>query len=283
MDTKSLILLILILVGVGFGFYFLHKNFKFPRSGMFSLVVGGVKSGKTTYAVSLALKTYKRVHRRWAIRRVFLKMLHKEPEEEPLLYSNIPLLPSYVKITEDLLLRKVRPRFGSVIFIDEASLVADSQLIKDCDINTALMLFVKLVGHELHGNGALIVNTQAVSDLHYNFRRCCDKRFYVEHTFKWLPFFLVQTIREERYSDDGSVINAYNEDLTESVRKVLVRKKVWKAFSSTAFSTFTDNKPVLEDVTYLDKYDSLKVQELVSFSDYSDFIGDVNNEKEDNK
>lgn len=233
---------------------------------MFTLITGGIKSGKSTFAMALTLKTYKSVHRRWAIRKYILKMLHREPEEEPLLYSNIPLGVPYVQITNDLLTRKVRARFGSVIFIDEASLVADSQLIQDKDINEALLVFVKLIGHSLHAQGGLIINTQSTSDMHYSFRRCCDKRFYVDHTFKWLPFFLVQTIREERYSEDGSIVNAYNEDMQESLKKVLVRKKTWKLFDKCAFSVFTDRKPVLDKLE--DVSDDLKVKELTSFRQF---------------
>lgn len=265
MDNKTLILTLLVLGVILLIVYYVRKNFKFPKVGMFTLITGGIKSGKSTFAVALAIKTYKKVHRRYLIRKYILKMLRREPDEEPLIYSNIPLNMPYVQITNDLLLRKVRPRFGSVIFIDEASLVADSQLIQDKDINERLMVFVKLIGHELHALGGLIVNTQSTSDLHYSMRRCCDKRFYVDHTFKYLPFFLVQTIREERYSEDGSIVNAYNEDMEESLKKVLVRKKTWKMFDKCAFSIFTDNKPVLDKEIITD---DLKVNTLTSFRDF---------------
>ena len=69
-------------------------------------------------------------------------------------------LNSYVPLTDDLLLRKKRFVYGSVIYVQEASLVADSQLIRDMDINERLMLFNKLIGHETKG-GVIIYDTHS--------------------------------------------------------------------------------------------------------------------------
>ena len=107
---------------------------------------------------------------------------------EPLLECSKVDAKSYVKITEDLLLRKVRPRFGSVIFIDEASLVADSQLIKDMELNETLLLFNKLIGHETKG-GCVIYDTQCISDVHFSIKRSLSEYFYIHHLTKWTPFF----------------------------------------------------------------------------------------------
>lgn len=54
-------LLFIILLGVAL--FFLNKvfsKFKTPKIAAVSLVTGGVKTGKTTFAVNLALKNYKR-------------------------------------------------------------------------------------------------------------------------------------------------------------------------------------------------------------------------------
>ena len=79
----------------------------------------------------------------------------------PLIYSNVPLAMPYVPLTDDLLLRKKRFVYGSVIYVQEASLVADSQLIRDMDVNERLMLFNKLIGHETKG-GVIIYDTQCI-------------------------------------------------------------------------------------------------------------------------
>ena len=57
MDVKSIILLLAVLVGLVLLLIYIRKNFKFPKTGMFTLITGGIKSGKSTFAVALAVKT----------------------------------------------------------------------------------------------------------------------------------------------------------------------------------------------------------------------------------
>lgn len=80
---------------VGFAFFICRKvlaKFKIPKISCVTLVTGGVKSGKSTFSVNLAIKTYKRIHLRWQFRSYFQKLLQRPIAEEPLLYSNIPLV-----------------------------------------------------------------------------------------------------------------------------------------------------------------------------------------------
>ena len=241
-----------------------YKKFKFPKTNCIALISGSVKSGKTTFAVGLALSCYKRDHRVWAIRKFFCNMLRREVPEEPLLYSNIPLSVPYVPITQSLLLRETRPRYRSIFLINEASLVADSQLFKDQDINERLMFFNKLFGHETLG-GKLIYDTQCIQDLHYSIKRCLSEYYYIHHTETRIPFFIYCVVREERYSEDGRAYNVYNDDLEESLKKVLIRKKVWKVFDAFCYSTLTDNKPVeAKEIASSD----LKARNIVSFRNW---------------
>lgn len=260
-NIGSSILIILIVGLVCFIAYKIMSMFKFPKTGAMCLISGGVKTGKTTFGVALAYKEYKRVHRIWKIKKVFSRMFDRECPEEPLLYSNIPLKVPYVPITRELLQRKHRFRFGSVIYVCEASLVADSQLIKDFDLNNVLLLFNKLIGHSTHG-GKIIYDTQQIGDVHYSIKRCLSEYFYIHHLVKWIPGFLVAYIREERYSDDGTVVNSYDADVEESLVRVIIPKKTWKLFDHYCFSTATDNLPVADNVIHSD---DLKVHKLVSF------------------
>ena len=275
---KYIIWIILIFVVMHFVNKFL-SNYKFPKVGAMALFTGGVKAGKSTCAVGTALSEYKHRHRTWAIRSWFGKLFKKPQVEEPLLYSNIPLSVPYVELTEDLILRKKRFRYGSVIYVNESSLFADSMLIKDMLLNERLSLFNKLIGHELKG-GCIIYDTQCIVDNHFSIKRCLSNYFYVHHLTKSFPFFLVAHIRECMYSDDTtSVVNSVNKDVELDLRKVIIPKSTWKKFDAYAFSSLTDDLPVEDKITIAD---SLKVKNIVSFREFrtlpKDFVkrGDNN-------
>lgn len=225
--------------------------------------------GKSTLSVALAYKTYKRNHRQWRIRSYFQNLLRLPVDEEPLLYSNIPLRVPYVPLTIDLLTRKKRFRYKSVLYICEASLVADNQMYKVCGEteNERVALFNKLFGHSTK-NGVCIYDTQCVGDLSINVRRCLSSDIYIYDLVKCFPFFLVAKIREERYSEDGQTINTYNEDLEDSLKKCLISKRTWKLFDAYCYSAWTDDLPVVDNVVNLSKDASLKAQKLVSFREY---------------
>ena len=155
---------IIICVALFFVKKFLNK-FKVPKLNSLVMVTGGVKCGKSTHSVHMAISTYKSNRRKIKFKNFFRKLFHKPLQELPLLYSNVPLAINYVPLTRDMLLRRERFVYGSVVYIQEASLVADSQLIKDKDLNNQLLLFFKLFGHESKG-GTCILDTQCISDVH---------------------------------------------------------------------------------------------------------------------
>lgn len=98
---------------------------------------GGVGSGKSSLSIHLAIRSHKKAHSIWWRRTHIWFIFNRKMknEEEPLLYSNIPLYENYRKnilykyykpLSQEHLLRLKRFNFKSVIFIDEASLVANS-------------------------------------------------------------------------------------------------------------------------------------------------------------
>lgn len=265
MSSTQWLIFLAIVVGISFLCVKIASKFKVPKIPCVALVTGGVKSGKSTLSVYLAIQTYNRVHRRWRIRSFFQTLLHKNVDEEPLLYSNIPLAVPYVPISLELLQRKVRPRYASVAYVNEASLVADQMLFKNDELNERLTLFNKLFGHETCG-GVLIYDTQCVHDVHYSVKRSLSSYIYVHHLEKRLPFFLVAQVREERYSDDTGVVNSYNEDVENSLKKVLIPKRVWKKFDAYCFSCLTDGLPVADNV--IEDSADLKARDIVSFRQY---------------
>lgn len=243
-----------------------YSAFKSPGNGSLCLVNGGVKTGKTTYAVHVAIKEYKTRMRKYKFRKSILKLFNsKRKLEEPILYSNIPLKGvKHVLLVNELLTRDFRFTYGSVILLSEFSLVADSQLIKDNVLNNKLLEFFKLIGHETKG-GCVVADTQCISDCHYSLRRCLDRHIYIYKTIKFIPFILLMYVREERYSEDGTAVNTYDESVEESLKKVIIPKSVWKKFDCYCYSAMTDSKPVYMKFNKVGKNDSLKAYDYISF------------------
>ena len=263
-------LFILAIVGVCLFLYFkILSKFKVPKTGCLSLISGSVKSGKSTLAVYMAISQYKKNLRAWRFDKFMCKIFRKEEPEKPLLYSNIPLAYPHVRLTKDLLSRRKRFAFHSVVYINEASLVVDNQLYQDKDLSERVKLLVKLFGHECHAGGSrLILDTQAIGDVSIEVRRTLSEYFYIHHLVRWIPFFLVAYIREERYSEDGASINSYNEDVEDSLKKVLIPKRTWKYFDHCCFSALTDNLPV-EQIETENRPDDLKCNDILSFREYT--------------
>lgn len=242
------------------------RKYKSPKVGSLALVTGGVKTGKSTMAVSLAVRNYKNALLWYRISCFFAKIFHKQPPEKPLLYSNVPLNVrwGYVQLTEELILRKERFAFKSVIYVNEASLLHDKDIYKDIDSSTRIALFNKLIGHSTHG-GCIIYDTQCIGDLPVGVRRCLSNYFYIHHLVKWIPFFMVAYVREDRYSEDGSMTSVNTEDVESTLRKVVIPKRVWKYFDQYCWSVGTDKLHCNNEVV---KAKSLKVNKYVTFQKF---------------
>lgn len=289
-------ILILLLIGVLIWFIVskIMKHFKIPHLNALNLVTGELKSGKTIASVTLSLKEFKK--RKFIVKLInyFRKLFGKDLFEVPLLYSNIPLNCDYVPLTRDLLLRKKRFAYGSVVFIDELSFTADKMLFKSVnkngdveDIQVECKLFFKLFGHETAGysavgHGVLVANTQSISDCSKEVRACLGRVLYVQEVSApfYIPFFAICSLREERYTEDGTAVNSYNEDLELSMRKFLFLKSKFKYYDSACFSLLTDNLPIENSVIHGKDLPHLKTNNIVSFDkNYELAIKGENNEK----
>lgn len=212
-----------------------------PKLGCLSLITGGVKTGKSTLAIHLAIRRYKKEHFKWSLYMTLRKLLKFLPvREEPLLYSNVPLAGiKYVELTEDLILRKKRFNYRSTIYCQEASLVADSQMFRDMDINERLLLFNKLIGHETRGGG-IIYDTQSIVDCHYAIKRSVSSYIWIHHNTK-VPFFVAVYVREMFYTEDGTAVNVFNEDVEKTLLRIIIPKSIWKKFDAYCYSKLTDD------------------------------------------
>lgn len=249
-------------------------NVKRISTGSLVMVTGGVKTGKTTMAVYLAIKNHKRAMLRYRILKLF-----KKDVEQPYLYSNIPIDYKYYKpLQKAHLLREMRFEYKSIIYISEASLIADSMYYKDLDVNERLLLFNKLIGHETH-NGLLIYDTQSICDNHFAIKRCLNSYIYIQKSLKFIPFFVAMRVVELRYAEDGTTISVSDRDIDEITKWCLVPKSVWKRFDCFCYSIFTDAKPLSNvKVGKLSKSD-LKAKRIISFKNYDTLKEFISNEE----
>lgn len=264
---------IFIFICILFGVFLLHlyrKHFKQIILPNVFLVSGAVKSGKSFLSVHYALKVYKRNLRNYYITKFFCKLLHKDFNKlKPMFYSNMKLAKvDFNLLSMNILLRKVRIPDKSVVLLDEASLIADSMMYGDKDINNALTLFVKLFAHYSHG-GTLVINTQQISDLHFSFKRCINNYLYISKKLR-LPFFSVLWVREMFYASDNNVNNTTTSDMDDGLKKILVLNRVFKKYDQYYLSSLTDYLPYEVCYTYdkLDYSDDLKTYVLVSLQDF---------------
>lgn len=267
--NEKTILFLLILVAVVIVLHWINKHFKRINMPNVFLITGAVKTGKTLLAVHLARKELRNARIKCAIKNFFLRCLGRELEEKPMLYSNIPLAKThYNLVTMDILLCKVRIPNKSIVLLDEASLIADSMMFKDKNINSRLMRFVKLFAHYTHG-GKLIIDTQSLSDLHFAFKRCLNNYLYIYSRNKF-PLITTMQVREMLYSDDGSMVNNSNEDIELSMRRIIILNYTYSLYDCYCYSVFTDHLPyqVKYDTKMLSKEDDMKAYQLVTFQDF---------------
>ncbi|MBR4031931.1 MAG: hypothetical protein IKJ07_04270 [Clostridia bacterium] len=245
---------------------------KIPKCGNVVLVTGGVKTGKSTLSVRLAYKTWKKNVNKVKFYNALVRPFKKDKTKRslPLIYSNVPLGVPYVPLTEDLIYRRKRFVYGSVIYCCEASLIAGSMDFKDDDLNENLALLVKLIGHETKG-GSIIFDTQSVLDLHYGIKRNVSSYFYIHHKIN-LPFVLVLKMRELVFLDNTS--NEFNEDTEKSMLTCIVPKSTWKKFDCYCYSALTDH---LEEEKTVVKTKDLKARKILTFKKNKKYY-EVNND-----
>lgn len=237
-------------------FYVLYrKNFKVLNVPSVCLVTGGVKCGKSLLCVYLATKDYKRRHRAWW----FATHILRKNIEEPLFYTNVQIsfrsINDYkdgvyykkrkphkldskiVQITLDHLIRKVRINYKSVVYIQESSLMADSMDWKDYDKNIELSLWNKLFAHEGRGS-AMYYDTQSPLDNHYSMKRVSSVYYFIEKNINLLLFHVLW-VRELINNENG--VNAFNDDVETSTRKVLIPFWYHHKYNRYEFSYLTDD------------------------------------------
>ena len=88
MENIQLLIFLGVLVLILFIVYKIYSKFKIPKIGCLALVTGGVKTGKSTFAVYLAYVNYKRARRRWKIRAFFQNLFHLPVDARAMLFRD---------------------------------------------------------------------------------------------------------------------------------------------------------------------------------------------------
>lgn len=259
-----MLFVIILVAAIIFLVWFIGKQKKLSIDAI-TLVNGGVKTGKSTLSVHFAIKYYNKALLRWKIKSFLGKKV-----EKPLLYSNIPLKCDHVLLSNEVLQRTKRIPYGSVVYIGEFSLVADNKFFKNASAlqNESLMLFIKLFGHETGGTGKMFIDTQCVSDLPIDVRRCLNRYIWIERSIRWIPFIVIMRVRELMYAEDNSSVNVFNNDVDEVVKTLVIPKSIWRKFDYTCYSVFTDDLEVSDKVVKGKKLPDLKVRAIPSFKTY---------------
>lgn len=305
-----LILFIVILI-LMIWYYKRCKKFYFDSA---LITLGAIGVGKTSFDVRVIYFDIIKAHHIWYRRthiwnksRLLTKLFRiSDNEEEPFVYSSIPLYSNYKKkelfkfykpLTNEIILREKRPNFKSIIFIDESSLVANSfsGIVNKSNpdaqsINEHLTLFLKLVRHELHGcyrnfffrgYPNIVVNTQSKNDNHFAFDRAMTQALYITKSINIL-FLRLIWVRDVVLVD--SIENNFEDDIKEdkSSRFFIMSRNIFNKYNSYAYSFLTDDLPIedkkpiiiknrFDIVTFL-KYEELLIANKITQSLYENYL-----------
>lgn len=264
-------MLILIIILLALYCFIMFVKWKNIKTDSILLVNGPVGSGKSStslyickvkYKIKVALYYLKNYFLMWLPLLIVIKkrkylnkcLLKFKYKEKPLLYSNIPLYGlKYVLLNNTDILKRRNWRFAynSILYLNEASLIANSMSYKIEEINEGLNLFVKLIRHEMRGSGlCMIIDTQSPNDLHYSADRSINQALWIEKSQN-IPFFRLLWLREIAINRKD-VSNVYLDDVKEdnSLRFYIVPKSIFKNYDSHAYSVLTDYLPPLKNTTY---------------------------------
>jgi hypothetical protein len=268
-------------------FAWFWKNHKTIKCNSILFISGAPKTGKSLLSIYFVFqfywfaitKYYLKEYLNWLPNTlVYGKIYRINDDERPLIYSNIPLNSEYgyVPVTKDMITRNEKINDGSVMYLGEYSLIANSRLGEkkttkfssvDYDlVNEQLLLFTKLCGHQF--NGRIICDSQTICDVHYSMKRVLSNYLYIHHTRKLL-FHNIIWVQENIYSSDNSAIQTSDGDIESNLKWLLVpRRKNYKRYDYRCYRWFTRNLKRKTPLVYKDKYDSLQAKNVVSYVDF---------------
>ena len=242
--------LILIIVLTVLLIIFLARKYAKSKIDVITCFTGTLGSGKTTLAVALSLKLYKKSFVKY---RKYCKSLKKECRQnhkkyvappKPKLYSNIPIrirnnVYSEVLTLDILLLQRKIPQF-SIVFIDEVGSFATQFDFKNPNILDNFNEFVRFFRHYVDGH--IVLTEQSSENINlWIRRRICN--IYNLSKFVVIPIIhvVIYLSREINISEEIKTILT-DEDSTNDTNKVNIKwmplffRKRFRHFDSRCYS-----------------------------------------------
>lgn len=259
------------------------------RYGNLTLITGGVKTGKTQLSVCLVYKTYKKQLRKWRKACRKAKRKYQAFPEKPLIYSNMPLGKygmEYCPLTLELIMGKKRFAYGSVIYYNEASLIAGSKDIKDEDLNDFLLKFFKLCAHFTKG-GYVILDTQSPQDVHYTIKRSLSTYYDINKRIS-LPFVSLIWLRENKLVDGENTVAIDTQidpqdKVLEGGKKWYFRpilNKWWKYYDQYAYCSLVEHLEPSTEPTKVNE--DLRMKSLIRCRDIKNALKGEKKREKDN-
>ena len=243
------------------------------------LFCGGLGSGKSLNSVKQVLILYKKNHNIWLVKKYmnsFLNLFRKKNnkrqfiEEEPLIYSNIPIkikkgLVSN-QLTKEHLILKERINQKSIVFIDELPTLVNQFNWNLNDVRYNLNEFITFFRHYI--GGYLVVNGQAESEIVKQVRVKLNSYYWCFDFKKFLCFYRVKILHSMITENDVSISTDFIDENCRNVFGIITKRYNTRAFKNRY------NKVIKENNLKFNSVD-LTTNKIIRFESYKSDLDDT--------
>lgn len=232
----ELTLIVILGLIIFFGYKFLKPYF--IKHDTTILFCGGLGSGKTLNSVKQAIVLYKKNYSIWKIKRLWNRFInlfrkHKKAfrEEEPKLYSNIPIRigkKQSIQLTMEHLILKERINQKSVVLIDELPTLVNQFNWNIKKVKYNLNEFITFFRHYI--GGYLVVNGQAESEIVKQVRVKLNSYYRTFNFKKFLCFYRVYILHSTISENQTSNTQDFIEDNAKKTYGIITKVYNTRAF-----------------------------------------------------
>ena len=272
------IILIILVVVIA---YFVYRYLKpyFVKYDTTILYCGGLGSGKSLNSVKQVLLLYKKNHNKWLVHKywnnfknLFRKSDNKKLfiEEEPLIYSNIPIRIKKNKLSTMLnkehLMLKERINQKSIVFIDELPTLVNQFNWSIKEVKYNLNEFITFFRHYI--GGYLVVNGQAESEIVKQVRVKLNSYYWCFDFKKFLCFYRVKILHSMISENDISLSTSFIDENCKKTYGIIT-----KNYNTRAFKNRYDKVVNVDNKEF--KNEDLTTNRIIRFEDYKSDLDDI--------